>query len=143
MATYTMFRGDTFVFADQILTPTSSTVVGQVIQYISRGKANELGIQGIPINITGFRIWFTMKKQVEDADPGVTQLDNLALGGVLITTPINGQYQVTIPTLATRGMQDGQWSLLYDVQVKDAGGAIVTVDFGAMIVNPDITLAIQ
>jgi len=142
MATYSMFRGDTFVFADQILVPTSSGIIGQVIQYISRSKANELGVQGVPVNISGFRIWFTMKKQIEDADPGVTQLDNLVLGGVLLTTPLNGQYQVTIPTLSTRGMQDGIWTLPYDVQVKDGAGIITTVDFGSMIVNPDVTLAI-
>jgi hypothetical protein len=131
----TMSRGDSFVFDVQVLRPPP-------------GAPNA---PPIPVNITGWRMWFTAKYQVNDPDnTAVAQVTSdptsvPAGGGIVFTQPLQGSAEITMPPLATYTFPDGPVVLVYDVQVKtnDSTPRIFTVESGTLTVNPDVTRAIS
>jgi hypothetical protein len=127
-----MRRGDTLQFNLQVFQNTFTLEYGTVWP----GEAPPPNC--VPVNLTGYRVWFTAKYEYPDWDnQSVAQLDNMALGGV--TTPGTlGQVSVTMPSLATQGFADGPTRLVYDLQVE-LSGVVSTPEEGRLTVNPDVT----
>lgn len=118
MAERTMYRGDTFVLDAQVKK------------------------DGVPVNITGWKVWFTAKRTyVEPDNVAVMRHDSDALGGVTITDAVNGKVRVVTSPNATAGFPDGPVKLVYDLQTKDLANNIFTVETGTLTVLPDVTRA--
>jgi hypothetical protein len=129
-------RGDTLTFAVQA-------------RRVPPPQPNQEPQPPIPMPLAGCFVWFTLKPYTQVPDNQATCQITTATastppGGVItITNAVIGLLQVTAPPLATFLFPDGVVDLLYDVQVKDATGAITTVETGVVRVLPDVTLAIS
>jgi hypothetical protein len=130
MSERSMNRGDTLVFDLQVFQPIAGTS------------------QQVPANITGWFVWFTVKRYVQDADnmavaAVTTTPTSVPPGGsITIVDAFSGKLEVTMPAAATLLLPDGGTTkLVYDVQVKDLLGRIFTVDAGTIAVTPDVTRA--
>jgi len=116
-----MFRGDSLGFELELMNP----------------------LTGAPLNITGAKFWFTAKNNYVDADErAVIRLDTALLGGVSIVDAARGLARVDVPPLATRALPDGIVRLVYDVQIREAGGSVSTIESGTIKIYPDVTRAI-
>lgn len=102
---------------------------------------------GVPLNLTGYSIWFTAKQQIIDDDTSAKiRKGNVGpLTGVsVIPNPKTGVYQrirVDLVNGDTQTLADKYYNLLYDVQIKDGSGSIYTVASGVLNVEPDVTEA--
>lgn len=129
-----MNRGDTLFFVDQVV---QDLVTGQ-LSAVPAGQPLPSG--AVPVDITGFSIWFTAKSEYPDPDNrAVAQLDNHALGGVVITQATLGKFSVTMPALATRDFPDSDVALVFDIQVEDLAGRVSTIEKDTLTVAPDVT----
>jgi len=135
----TMYRGDSKSFTRQVLFNALTDeyrTIAPSIEQIPNGFA--------ALNLTGWRVWFTAKYHYPDPDSSaVMQLDNAALGGVVIVTPATGILVATTPPIATRLFPDSEIALVCDLQGKDGSGLIRTFDSGILVVSPDVTSAIS
>jgi hypothetical protein len=97
-----------------------------------------------PRDITGWLIWFTVKRYVSDPDNvAVFQArSDDGSGAVDIVQPLIGAVNLTMPALATRGFPDTPTTLTYDVQARDGLGTVVTVEEGSIRVEPHATASI-
>jgi hypothetical protein len=85
-------------------------------------------------DITGWTIYFTVKRYITDADED-------AIIQKIITThtdPTNGISQVSLSHSETILFPVGSW--LYDVQIKTVAGEIYTLFKGSFKVIQDVTL---
>lgn len=101
---------------------------------------------GVALDLTGAKLWFTAKAALSDADPGVFQLDTatgaVAAGEILIESPAsNGKVTVKLNTAATSAVPDAGVTWFYDVQLKESTGVITTLETGTLRVEPDVTKA--
>ena len=120
----TMSRGDTFVRDIQVTAPPPGAPPGA---------------QPVPVDITGWTLWFTAKYNLADVDAqAVAQLSTLT-SGIVLTTPTAGKAEITMPPGATVNFADAPVSIYYDVQAKDLSGRIFTVERGVIVVTPDVT----
>lgn len=121
MGTYAMKRGDTFKLPD-IYAKTST---------------------GVTINLTGAKVWFTVKRAHAQFDTAAVHRADTTDGSghVTIADAASGRITAKMPAIATVGFADGKQGLVYDVQVKDSAGDIFTVDEGTITVTPDVTRA--
>ncbi len=96
-------------------------------------------VTGVPIDLTGGRMWFTAKKNYIDPDSLAPMRGDTVGGEVVFTNPTNGQARVTIGPTATLLFPDGDVLLVFDVQFKSVAGIVTTVDAGTIRVRPDVT----
>jgi hypothetical protein len=124
------FRGDTFVLDTQVLRPPPGSLPGS---------------PPVPTNITGWMVWFTVKRTFEPDQFAVCQLTTTPTGqgGIAFTQPLIGWMEVTMNPIVTRGFPDGNVALPYDIQVRDLSGNLFTVEKGVIVVMPDVTEAIS
>lgn len=106
----------------------------------------EVTRNGVAVDLTGAKLWFTAKVALSDADPGVFQLDTatgaVAAGEILIESPAaNGKVTVKLNTAATSSVPDAGVTWFYDVQLKESTGVITTLETGTLRVEPDVTKA--
>lgn len=106
---------------------------------------------GGPVDLSGARIWFTVKNRVEDVAPVIVKR-NLAAGGVdnqvLISTPqtgINlGQFTVYIDPADTSGLSPSE-SYWCDIFVQLPGGPPINrqqvLRNTSFVVDPAVTTA--
>ena len=77
----------------------------------------------LPIDITNWTIWFTVKSDPRDID------DDAIIGPIEVTVhtdPVNGKTLISISKEQTNiPVKDNYW---YDLQTKDAAGAINTIE---------------
>lgn len=129
-------RGDTLTFGTQLKLPPIP-------------QPDPEPVYSQPFDVTFWFLWFTLKYYVQHPDNrAVIQITTApsskpAGGSIALTTPTIGLIQVTIPPIATRGFPDGIVELHYDIQGKDPGGSIHTLEIGFLLVEPDVTSAIQ
>lgn len=88
---------------------------------------------GVPINITGYTFWMTLKSDPDAVDPGSAQVT--ATSGS--PDAANGILYVTIPKAQTNSLTPGTYN--YDLQQKDASNNVQTVLLGKVKVAKDIT----
>lgn len=86
---------------------------------------------GVVKNITGWTIFFTLKKNKDDSDD-----DAIIKKTVSPTNPTEGEAEFSITDEET---DDLQGIYYYDVQTKNASGDIKTVMIGTMSFEQDIT----
>lgn len=96
---------------------------------------------GIAQNITGWLIWFTAKRRVGDTDLQAVLQKSTALGGVTITNAGGGVGFVTISPADTAGLAAERQPLFADLQGKDGGGNIFTLQKGKLVIRPDATVS--
>jgi predicted HD phosphohydrolase len=89
-------------------------------------------------NITSWTIWFTAKKRLTDADPGVFQKTTPA--GITITDALGGIAKIEVAAADTAPLSDDYGAnLYYDVKIKNAANKIKTIDSGRLLVRTDVT----
>lgn len=103
------------------------------------------GAFGVPVNITGYKIYFTVKRYITDPDAYAVFQSNSAdlTNNVTITDALNGKVTCKMPSSKTVNFPDGQVVLLYDVAVIDLAGNVSTVDSGTVTIVPDVTRAVS
>lgn len=95
---------------------------------------------GAPFDLTGYTLYFTAKRQISDADPGVFQLTTGA--GITVTNAAGGLATIQ-PRRADTNTLTEDASLFYDIQVSEIAGSLetFTVDRGTLLITRDITRA--
>jgi len=92
---------------------------------------------GTPINITGGKLYFTLKNSVSDPDPGALQLTSATGEGITITDAPNGAATMTMTSAQTAALNVQTY--YYDIQYKSSSGEIFTLARGTMTVESDVT----
>jgi len=92
---------------------------------------------GAALNLTGVSLWFTIKRNAWEADPGVVQ--KTVGSGINVTDAVNGLFTVTLDPNDTKDIEPGRYS--WDCQVKETTGRVTTVDRGDFFLMPDYTRA--
>lgn len=124
-----MFRGDAFQF------------------YVQFMKMIAPNTPLVPLDITSYKIYFTMKRTTNDPDnQALAQVSSLpsstpAGGSVTKTQPTAGWVLVTVPAPATALFPDGETRVPYDVKGIDPSGLPVTAEAGVLLVIPNVTRA--
>lgn len=85
-----------------------------------------------PVNLTGAKVYLTVKKRIEDADSD-------AVIQKIVTThtdPVNGITEIKLSHTETK-IDLGRY--FYDVQLTDAGNEVKTVLIGYFTVTKEVT----
>ncbi len=109
-----------------------------------RGDTKQVNLtfkkDGVSQNITGWSIWFTAKRAIADADSAAVFRKTSSTGsGIVITSAVNGEAQVTISPSDTNSLEDVEVNLICDVQAKDGSLNIVTTGYVRLLIKPDVT----
>jgi len=94
--------------------------------------ALEFKLDGVPKDITGWTVFFTVKKNVGDLDTDAVIKKEITTH----TDPTNGKTEIPVLDTETDPL-DGVY--FYDVQYKDTLGIIKTVMLGNMTFVKDVT----
>lgn len=108
MNDFEMFQGDYKVFAGQVTDPAGS-----------------------PVDLTGFTaVRWQMSKSASKRPP---QLEKSIGDGVVITSAVDGEFEVTLDSADT---EDLKGDFYHEVEVKDASGRPATVLSGTITILP-------
>jgi len=111
------------------------------------GPVTTLDVNGVrqPFDLTmaGVKLWLTVKRDLDDADPGLVQLTETA--GITVNTPATtakNYATAVIPktTFADPTLYAQSTELLWDAQVE-SGTRRETFAWGKLIIVPDVTRA--
>lgn len=102
-------------------------------------RGDDLGIKlafmdtdDVPIDITGWNIFFTIKRTKDDRDAlAVVRVDEDA-----IPNPTLGEVLLVVPNTVTINLHGSNW---YDIQIKKADDTIQTVTSGNIEFKKDVT----
>lgn len=125
MTARSMPRGDTLAFVVQVTNP------------LYEGD--------VPLDVTGWKFYFTVKRWVSEPDQYAVHQDSTTSGSglVAIVTPATlGKVSVAMPAAKTILFPDTPTTLVYDVEGIDVAGNVRTVDSGTIKVSPDVTRAV-
>ena len=89
---------------------------------------------GSPVDLTGATVYFTMKKNIDDPDPG-----DLQKAITTHTDPTQGKTQIKLDSSDTDNIDPGKY--FYDFQVTLANGDKITIESGILEVLADVTRA--
>jgi hypothetical protein len=87
----------------------------------------------VPLDITGWTIYFTIKRYV--TDPDVSALIQKIITSH--TDPVNGKSALNLSHTDTDSLPEGVF--VYDIQIKTSGGEIHTIYKGQVKVSVDVT----
>lgn len=87
---------------------------------------------GAPINITGASIVMTGRLRLNDVDKVFSRSGT-------VTDALNGVATVTMLPVDTTSLPPEDTTLVYDVELTEAGGAVSTVVSGSLVVTCDVT----
>lgn len=108
---------------------------------IFRGDEKEFPFQvkknGMPLDITGMTLKFTVKKNLVDADPGYFQKSTS--DGIVIAAGTQGNLTVTVAPEDTDDAPSSEVVYFYDLQLTAAPGKPKTVASGPFKIIPDVT----
>jgi hypothetical protein len=90
--------------------------------------------EGIPVNITGWTIFFTLKKNRGDIDSAAILTRTIAPAS--LTDPVNGQTVFTIADTETDSLLGTYY---WDAQLKTIDGLIYTIISGTITFLEDVT----
>jgi hypothetical protein len=99
-----------------------------------------LSDSGSALNITGFTYWFTLKDNIDDADPGALQVSITPDISTSPTEASQGIVYITASKTATELVTPGTFN--YDVQQVDGSGKVQTLLIGKVKVVKDVTRSI-
>lgn len=101
---------------------------------------------GAAYNLGGCTVWFTLKtagiafSDATDANAIAScyWVDGGASSGIAVATPSLGVAIVTVAASVMDTLVEGI-DYVFDIQIKDSLGKIVTADNGAVVVDSDVT----
>jgi hypothetical protein len=85
-------------------------------------------------------MWFTAKWAYRDLDAAAVFQKTIG-SGIVITNALLGLATATLVAADTSGLAAVKVPLVWDIQVRTAGGETFTVAKGNLIVTPDVTRA--
>ena len=92
---------------------------------------------GSVLDITGYTFWFTLKENVDDADPGALQVTATPDISTSPTEASQGIIYIRVPRADTNNLAAKTYN--YDVQQVDNSGNVQTLLLGKVKVVKDIT----
>ena len=95
---------------------------------------------GSPLDITGYTYWFTLKDNIDDADPGALQVSVTPSVVGSPTEASQGIVYITANKTATDTVTPATYN--YDVQQIDNSGKVQTLLIGKVKVVKDVTRSI-
>ena len=109
---------------------------------ITRGDTWSLSgsatLGGDPYDLAGCTLYFTVKyKHTDSEEDAVFQKSTGS--GITHTNPTNGLYTVSANPADTTGLTKTRQVLVWDCQLVTAGGAKYTLNYGNLVVLPDVT----
>jgi hypothetical protein len=122
MTEFTMYRGDSATFDVAVVDAA-----------------------GAALNLTGTKLWFTVKRWISDLDSrAVVQKTSDSPGQVTLADQTADPGKATIKVLPadTASLGADTTTLVWDVQILDSAGEMHTVADGSLTVKPDVTRAI-
>ena len=93
---------------------------------------------GVPTNLTGYSIWFTMKTNVTNTDSNASTIQKTIGSGITVLDAAAGTIKVTIAPNDTATI-NAETTYVCDLQIKSAGGDIFTVADGTIKISLDVT----
>jgi hypothetical protein len=130
----TAFRGDSLFFLDHAYKDVTTGALFSVPAGLLPPP------NAVPLDLAGARMVFTAKSYDTQFDQqAIWQLDNAALGGVVVTSAAGGAFTVTAPPIRTYAFADGPVELVFDLQVVLASGRVATIEAGTITIVPDVT----
>ncbi len=87
---------------------------------------------GVAIDITGYSVYFTLKRSEEDLDTSAVLQKTITVH----SNPTNGITTFTLSATETNGLRG---SYFYDIQIKNTTSQIFTILKGQFTSNVDIT----
>lgn len=116
MATLTMRKGDTQVLRGAVTVKVAGVVT--------------------PVDITGWKIWFTAKRRRTDTDAQAVVAKAITMGAAA-----NGRFSISFVSTDFGSIPNAERTVfLYDVQIKtDISGPVQTLGDGQLIILGDIT----
>jgi len=91
--------------------------------------------QGNPINLTGAKIWFTMKQNLMQDDSEAAVQKEITNH----TNAAQGESQIVLTHDDTNNLSGTYY---YDIQLVDANNNVTTLIFGKLNVLPDVTRSV-
>ena len=88
---------------------------------------------GLPVIITNWTIWFTLKKNIDDLDAAAIVQKKLTV----FTDPTNGKTTMIAATATETNTLLGKY--FFDIQYKDESGVVRTPDSGTINFERDAT----
>jgi hypothetical protein len=88
---------------------------------------------GTPVNITGYSFWFTLKADIDTADPGNLQVTASSTG----SNATSGILYINVSSTLTGNLIPQTYN--YDIQQIDTGNKVQTLLIGKVKVVKDIT----
>jgi hypothetical protein len=113
--------------------------------HIIRGTVRGLTDQDhlVPVDITGWFIWFSIKRRYPDTD-GQAVVSKVTGGDIVITDAPLGQFEITVRASDFANIPNAERTYMrYDVQVKTATLRINTLGDGDFVILGDITNTIS
>jgi hypothetical protein len=99
---------------------------------------------GADYNLTDCSVWFTVKRRQSDADiaaiVSLYWVSGGASSGITVATPSNGGVAIRITAAQTAAIV--QAAHRWDLQLKDAAGAVRTIDAGVMVIQKRATIRV-
>ena len=92
---------------------------------------------GSVLNITGYTFWFTLKENVDDADPGALQVTATPDTSTNPTEASQGIIYIKASKTLTNSLSPKTYN--YDVQQVDGSGNVQTLLIGKVKVVRDVT----
>jgi len=87
---------------------------------------------GTPIDITGWKVYFTVKEKDSDSD----DLAKIKKDTEVHSDPTQGKSQIVLVPTDTENLKG---NFYYDIQIKKATGEFITVIVGTLEVLRDVT----
>lgn len=102
-----------------------------------QGETKRYGINvtfnDVPLNISGGKFYFTIKKDYSDTDENaVVQIMNDTF-----TSPLSGEAEIVLPSTTTSAIPIGDY--VYDIRFIDAAGNSTNIQGGTFSVYPTVT----
>lgn len=112
---------------------------------LTRGDSRTLSItvldsDGSAADLTGASIWWTAKRDINDADADAI-ISKTVGSGITVTNAAGGLATVTIAPDDWTDAEDSDKHYVWDLQVKSDTGTVTTVASGRIIITPDVTRA--
>ena len=105
---------------------------------IIRGDTASIEVQitqdGTPINITGYTVFFTAKKNLSDSDASAAIKKDITSH----SDPVNGKTLVSLAPADTSSLAIGNYH--WDLQLKSGAGAITSVTKQILEIIEDVTI---
>jgi len=95
------------------------------------------GDPAVAVNLTGATARMQLRKKI--TSPDVLLELTTANGGILITTPLEGKFEIFITDTQTSAIDFK--TAVYDLEIVDTAGQVYRILMGSVEVSPEVTRA--